>query len=501
MNEEGVSEMIGTILLVGITVTVAAVFGLALMSTDGPQEHQYSEMSYKLSAGPDGVWDTGDEQIRIRHAGGEDFRSAETTIRLILNGTVVQLDGGSLDQGFSDGTFRIGETWTYTVTAAQNESVEASTIVPGQLQSTWKNGNTVSTGVNACSPDGTPPLLNGLSLAPSALDTDSTGGVLVTISATDACGLDTVELTYDVGGAPTTVAMTGSPRQATIPDLGWSGLGGQTLTVSITATDNAGNTANAGTGEFIDQIAFTEPFVDANCDGTYNIGDTALVGGELDDGSYTNTNNCVVLPSGWGAQSRDSWNVHVGSLIVDVDLTASSGNLELRTREGDLDIQGVTLQTSDLLRLRAEEGLLAQGATITGEDIDIDEDGPSTTMDFTNATLTAVDDHINIRNDGQWVTLTDAALNADVDIVVRAEGMLNAARSNLMAGDDIILRGDDGVDLTSADHTAVDNLVLRADLLQGIDVDDYCGLDDNNIIVVSSGLPFGFPRAGCGVIL
>ncbi|MGB1697522.1 MAG: type IV pilin [Thermoplasmatota archaeon] len=505
MNEEGVSEMIGTVLLLGITVAIAGLFGFILLSQDGPSEYQYSQVRYGLQAGPDNTWDTGDEMFSLSHRGGEPFLASQTTIRLTLNGTLVEVTGAALGGHFADGQLSIGETWTYTLQAAADEPLEVRTIVPQQLHSEWKNG--VSSGgggvvVNPCDSDTTNPTVGAITTAPADINTDTVGSVLVTVPVTDACGLQSVTLTYGTSGS-TTVTMTQSGTwQATIPDLGWSTLGGSTLSLQVLATDTSGNQASASRNEAIDQIGVNFPYWDTNCNGQYDAGESNLASA-LSDGKHKDQDACVVLPAGWGAQTRNEWDLDVGSLLVRTDLYADDKDIDLQTRVGNLDIQGMRIEAVEKVQLRAELLLAANNATIMGREIDIDEEGNAGTMDFRDATLIAnggSGDHINIRNDGDWIRMERATMTGNGDIIIRADTTLAAASSTLSAGDDITLTSTGGMDVRNADHTAVDNMAIVTQVTDSVQVENFCGHDEDDNIP-ATGIISGIIRIGCAVVV
>lgn len=501
MNNEGVSEIIGTILLVGITVTIAAVFGLVILNQDGPGEHQYSQVSYSLHTGPDGLWDTGDEFVQIRHVGGEPFESSDTRILLMFESDTIEVTGAALTGGFSDGTFSIGETWTYTVQAAADETLEVRTIVPRQLHSTWING--VSPGgvvANPCDTDTTDPVIGAISISPANIDTATTGSITVSVSITEPCGLQSVELTYDTGSGPTTIQMTQSGGwQATIPDQGWSGLGGQVLALTVTAVDTTGNSASANFNEAINQVGATQPFTDTNCNGVFDAGDSLIDESEFADGEYKE-NECVVFPAGWGAQSREEWDIDADSLTIEVDLTATDGEIDLHI-DDLLDVSNVVLTATDRIHFKSQ-AIIAIGATITGDQIQFDPDGSGSTMDLAGATIEATDDHVDIQNTQGYLHAAGASFTSseDKDILLRSATDLLLQDTTLNSGDDIILRATTTINVENADHTADDDFAIVTQNGQTLLVQNFCGID-SDYQLASTGTPSGTTRLLCGVLV
>lgn len=120
MKDDGVTDVLGSILLVGITVGM--MVGLSLLVLNFPAPHPQPASDLALAIGPgSGGWGDGDEVLQVRHLGGPSVGS----IRLF-----VELDGSSsqfepADQGFADGTFTIGETWIQTLTIPDGSTIKA----------------------------------------------------------------------------------------------------------------------------------------------------------------------------------------------------------------------------------------------------------------------------------------------------------------------------------------------------------------------------------------
>ncbi len=87
-GDEGVSPVIGEILMVAVVVTLAAVmsaylFGMAPMGT-APQA------SIRGTAITDPSGNTACNVIKLEHQGGEEITLTNASIRVIVNGTAVQ---------------------------------------------------------------------------------------------------------------------------------------------------------------------------------------------------------------------------------------------------------------------------------------------------------------------------------------------------------------------------------------------------------------------------
>lgn len=110
-KDSGVSEVIGTLLLLGITVALFFV-AFAWASTFRPPERApYAELSAYLNDGGDG-WGNGNERILIAHRGGEPLLQDNTEVMITIDESPIRYGGKDLK--FSDGFFYLGEVWRST---------------------------------------------------------------------------------------------------------------------------------------------------------------------------------------------------------------------------------------------------------------------------------------------------------------------------------------------------------------------------------------------------
>lgn len=113
-SQPAVADVLGAILLVGLTVGMTVVLALLLMTYQGPQQVPHARLSITASPGTDGAWDTDDDTIRVEHLGGDTL--AEGTRVLIRVGSVTtDLSGAALGDAFSDGRLVVGETWSHSM--------------------------------------------------------------------------------------------------------------------------------------------------------------------------------------------------------------------------------------------------------------------------------------------------------------------------------------------------------------------------------------------------
>lgn len=123
-DEASVSDVLGSILLVGITVVMAAAFGAVLLAYDGPTDRQHTQLAATVGPGADGDWGTNDAELQLQHLGGEPLRDGQLTVRY------TDQDGEhSQSAAFTGGRFQLGDTWTRTISATPGVEVAVTVIV------------------------------------------------------------------------------------------------------------------------------------------------------------------------------------------------------------------------------------------------------------------------------------------------------------------------------------------------------------------------------------
>ncbi|MFO1533504.1 MAG: type IV pilin N-terminal domain-containing protein [Thermoplasmatota archaeon] len=188
------SDVLGSILLVAITVLMAGAFALLLFSFKGPEPSPIAAVAVTLNPGAGG-WGTGDESLRLTHNGGEALQASDVTIAYSVNGVATTLTGASqLGGAFSDGELTVGETWSRTTLLAATDVVAMNvvnkgaettlmakaTLVPGQLPS----GAT-------CVFDTAAPTVSSFAQSPADVQSTMVTAVTVTATLTDDCsGVD-----------------------------------------------------------------------------------------------------------------------------------------------------------------------------------------------------------------------------------------------------------------------------------------------------------------------
>ncbi|HVL47668.1 MAG TPA: type IV pilin [Candidatus Thermoplasmatota archaeon] len=123
MTDGGAVETVGTLLLVAITVAAAAVFGAFLHARLVVETPPHADVSTGIARGPDAVWNTADDQLRITHGGGERLPASRVVVVYAVDGLTTRLTGSALGSAFSDGSLTAGETWTRTLRLAPGARV------------------------------------------------------------------------------------------------------------------------------------------------------------------------------------------------------------------------------------------------------------------------------------------------------------------------------------------------------------------------------------------
>jgi hypothetical protein len=251
--------VVGSIMLVGITVLMAGGFGLLLFAFDGPVALARAEVSATVDAGTGG-WGTGDETVRLFHRGGDPLSAESTVVMIEVAGVVQRLQGTTqLGSVFGDGRLTIGETWQRAMTIQQGQPVNvrvASDLGAGSnlvTDASTVASQTVST--QPCVADSLAPSLVQWGQSPGLITALTTGPITVSGQLSDNCwGVDqgiAVRLRWQTGPClpvpATTLAnfvnMTTSGINtwtAAIPAQSWAGLVNQCLHYQMTPIADLG---------------------------------------------------------------------------------------------------------------------------------------------------------------------------------------------------------------------------------------------------------------------
>jgi Archaeal Type IV pilin, N-terminal len=278
-DSPAVSDVLGSILMVGITVAMAIGFGLVLFAFKGPANTQHTSLAVTLDPGPDGTWGNGNEEVRVTHLGGEPLAASGTTfVYRIGTGSPTTLSGNALASGFcnptcvADGKLVIGERWSRTATLALSQPALVQVIVNTGDQTHLLSSATAVAGqsgsVNVCLGDVAAPTVATWLQTPADVTSATTGTVTVQATLADNCaGINpavTPNLFYCISAtcpapsAPNTgytgVAMTRPDPtnqpflwQGVVPSQTWTLHVGKTLAYYVSPlTDLASPTPNTG---------------------------------------------------------------------------------------------------------------------------------------------------------------------------------------------------------------------------------------------------------------
>lgn len=310
-SDEGVSDVLGNILLVGITVAMAASLGFILLSFDGPADVPQTSLDVTVSPG-DSQWGTGDESIVVRNNGGDPLDQDEITVLYsINNGPPVSVEGSAL--AFPAGLLAIGQAWTSSaLTLAATDTVQVNVVHRGDASSALASVNVIPAQVSAgasCPFDTAAPT-GTWDQSPADLAATTATAVTVTLTLADGCaGVDAAQVPHLFWGiSPASPsdqgAMTslgGNQFEGTIP-VPVGGWGPQALkTLSYYASplvDLRGNSAASTTrNDVIDLTGATQTYVTSTSvvPPTPALGDPGNLGAE--DGGFATLTESAVAPS------------------------------------------------------------------------------------------------------------------------------------------------------------------------------------------------------------
>jgi FlaG/FlaF family flagellin (archaellin) len=268
--EDAVSDTLGSILMVAVTMAVATVLGLMLLSFDGPTAQPHAQVAVSVDPGRGG-WGTGDETVRLQHTGGDALPANLTAVVVTLDGAATRLTGSALGSTWSDGWLRIGETWVRSSSIPAGASLRVEVVATGERSVLLARSALVATSTapaSACATDAAPPTARWTQ-SPATLTSLTAGAVTVTAQLEDGCwGVNpgvAPSLFWRIVGAGTPPPFTDQGSMApagtgtwsgTIPAQSWSSLVGSRLEYY------AGPLADLG-GNVGDSAVQSSPVVDS----------------------------------------------------------------------------------------------------------------------------------------------------------------------------------------------------------------------------------------------
>jgi len=125
-GDAAVSDVLGSVLLVGMTVGMAVVLSFLLLTYKGPQPAPHSSLAVTVVPGAGG-WGSGDEQVRIRDLGGDPLRGPVHVV-IHVGSATTDLTGAALGGAFADGKLTIGESWSRTMAIGATDLVRVDVV-------------------------------------------------------------------------------------------------------------------------------------------------------------------------------------------------------------------------------------------------------------------------------------------------------------------------------------------------------------------------------------
>lgn len=190
MDEEGVSEILGDVLILGMTIVLFAGVFLFVYTFPTPDEDIYAEFQSSLSISAEGGL------INVTHTGGETLRGYDTKIYLQKNATeevrILNTQGEDEDNPFygieGDENWSPGEIWSYFFSGISSEDNLAITIIDIYSNRMVMKSNLLYNGFNA------PPIIMERGYYPKPAINNS--NVTIFVKVFDPNGDDDIEAVY-----------------------------------------------------------------------------------------------------------------------------------------------------------------------------------------------------------------------------------------------------------------------------------------------------------------
>ncbi|UCG70549.1 MAG: type IV pilin N-terminal domain-containing protein [Thermoplasmata archaeon] len=190
MDEEGVSEILGDVLILGMTIVLFAGVFLFIYTFPTPDEDIYVEFQSSLSMNENGG------MINVTHSGGETLRGYDTKIYLQKNSTeevmILNTQGWDEDNPFygieGDENWSPGEIWSYFFGGISSEDNLAISIIDIKSNRMVMKSNLIYKGFNA------PPIIMERGYYPKTAINNS--NVIIFAKVQDPNGDDEIEIVY-----------------------------------------------------------------------------------------------------------------------------------------------------------------------------------------------------------------------------------------------------------------------------------------------------------------
>jgi hypothetical protein len=306
-GEEGVSDIIGSVLTIAITVVMmAAVFFIFVKAAPAPPNAVHADLALTVDPGADRLWGTGDEKILLTHEGGEPLPQGPTTVLFSVGGgPVTSVRGDALD--FPSAALVIGQQWNRTVALPPSTLLEVR-VVSNDL--VILDQSFLSPGA-PCLSDTQGPTVGSWLRAPPDASTLTVGPVNVTVILNDNCaGVDLGVVPHlfsrinDGTNPPFTdrgamASAGGTSFLGSIPDPGWPFQATKTLEYYVSPMrDFSGNWAGSTNQSDFLQVLGSTIFAAAHTDTVGTVASFANLQNDTDAGAEATLSEANTAPAG-----------------------------------------------------------------------------------------------------------------------------------------------------------------------------------------------------------
>lgn len=421
-SEAAVSSVVGTVLMLGITVSVfAGVSVVVLGQFDDADQTPRSELGVVR----------GDAAYLLRHQGGDPIRLDGATLLVGVGAVGREVPMTDFAGQTADGeTWRLGETLCVSclfsgqdVTGVQFATADALLLSEGTVPTArLVDGIDLQVDAPEADPDG---LRAGQQTVLRARITnvgrDATGTAVAMEVLVDGASVGTV----------TGTALDGGTAQWL--EVPWTATTG-VHAVSFVA-DPLGSVPEADEADNAVDLALTvvpsvpDPgfaYEDVDLDGEFaDATDVALARADLEDGTHDAGANGLVVPASWGPLSASAVSLSGAHVEVHGDVTAQSGGLLVTATGGDVELHG------DLTTLTSGGGVSVQATgAVAMADLLVLSSGAVTVQ---GASVDLTDAGLYLSASGAVaLTATSGSLLLD-DAIVEGRGALTASAATLLS--------------------------------------------------------------------
>ncbi len=454
-----VSSVIGTVLMLGITVSVFAGVSIVVLNQfDEQDETPHSSLTIMR----------GDAAYLLQHQGGDPVDLTAGYVRVGVSGVYIDYPLTDFAGDTADGThWRLGEALCISCLLPGQTITGAYLVVADTLLAS--EGTVSTTGLadgvefdisNAQASPAVPVKNNAVTFSATATNAGTDTATVVLLVIVDGVNLGTDSASLSAAASATlSVPWTATEGAHTIvfkldPDN------------LVAETDETDNTAvlSLTVAAGVSDPGF--PFEDTNGDGVYTEGeDTPVDFSEVADGTYDSGTENLVIPSSAGAISADTINFDGANLLIEVPLTATTGTLNLDS-PGNIIFSGggATQHNGRDININAGGIVDTSGAAlisegdihITGSSIDVSGGELSINSNSRDIVLTATAGNID---------LTDTTVSSEGPFDATATGAIIAVRADIdMIGStsDLTWIAGTSIDLTDAAIDSVGDVTLNA---------------------------------------